>query len=67
LDDFDFLEKGMSYKQVIEVLGEPQDVIKGSSAITTVVYEIEEGSLVYLFFLTEADYLDGVYYLYHLR
>lgn len=61
LDDFNFLEKGIRYEDVIQEVGEPQDQIVGSSAFITYVYEVEEGNRVYLGFLRQADYLDTAY------
>lgn len=60
-EDFEFLEKGMSYEEVVAVLGEPSDEIVGSSAFTTYLYVLETGEPVYLGFLVEANYLDSAY------
>lgn len=62
LDDFGFLEKGMTYKQVVQILGRPNDQIEYSPAFITYIYELEDKNLVYLGFLQQADFLDTAYY-----
>ena len=61
VDDFESLEKGMTYEQVINALGEPVDRINGSPAFVTYVYKIMDIP-IYIGFIAQANYLDTAYY-----
>lgn len=50
--DFDFLYKGMSLDEIVKTVGEPNGMI--GSGILSPFYELEEDSIIVLFF--DSDY-----------
>ena len=62
LDDFRALKIGMTWEEVVALVGEPDRQVAGSSGFATYAYVLKTGETVYTYFYIQANYLENVDY-----